>query len=339
MTHGGPPPPPPGTVDAAPPADVEAAGAVVWRARGKGGPRHGVELLLVHQRRTGEWSWPKGKRTHLEPLGACAVRETLEETGLAVRLGLPLPTMRYTLPTGETKGVHLWAATVRRNTARRADPHEITRRRWVGPDEAHELLVHAQAREVLEVVVQLARAGHLDTAPVVVLRHATARPRNAWTRRDADRPLIDTGRRQARALPGLLGVWAPTTVLSSPWLRCRDTLAPYVAASGVKVVTKGGLAEDGYRREPHKARKHLRTLVEQGEPGLLCTHRPVLHGIVPAVAQLCLGGSAAPLAKALPDHDPYLAPAEALVLHVGRSGPDRGAVLALEQHLVGRTGH
>ena len=59
-----------------------AAGVVVFRP--------GREVLLVHRPKYDDWSFPKGKLDRGESAPAAAVREVLEETGLRVRLGVPL---------------------------------------------------------------------------------------------------------------------------------------------------------------------------------------------------------------------------------------------------------
>src|SRR3954453_16132557 len=62
---------------------ITAAGAVVLRS--------GRQVLLVHRPKYDDWSFPKGKLERGEHVTAAAVREVLEETGLRVRLGRPLP--------------------------------------------------------------------------------------------------------------------------------------------------------------------------------------------------------------------------------------------------------
>jgi 8-oxo-(d)GTP phosphatase len=69
---------------------VLAAGAVVWRMVGDA-----VDVLLVHRPRYDDWSFPKGKLDPGEHVLTAAVREAAEETGLTIRLGLPLPTQEY----------------------------------------------------------------------------------------------------------------------------------------------------------------------------------------------------------------------------------------------------
>ena len=64
---------------------VRAAGGVPVRETPVG-----VEVLLVHRPRYGDWTFPKGKRERGETDEECAVREVREETGLVCALGAVL---------------------------------------------------------------------------------------------------------------------------------------------------------------------------------------------------------------------------------------------------------
>ena len=71
----------------------------------------------------------------------------------------------------------------------------------------------------------------------MIVRHAKAKPRSSWTKAEGDRPLAATGMRQAQAVGRLLQAWKPPRVVTSPWLRCVATIAPYAKAAGAKVKT------------------------------------------------------------------------------------------------------
>lgn len=311
---------------------VEAAGVVCWREVrvARGGP--GVlEVLLVHSTRHNEWGWPKGKREVNEPLPVCAVREVAEETGTRVVLGRPLPSTSYVLPDGRRKVVHYWSARPTFSQAPTADLDEIDQTRWVPAEEAQDLLDHHEDAMLLAMVRGYAEVGVLETTPMIILRHARARPRDSWSRADADRPLVAMGKRQSMALVPLLACWQPKYVLCSPWARCRQTLTPLVTATGVKVRTKGGLTEDGARRHPNKPGQHVKSLLLHEESSLMCTHRPVLPRVMAAIAK----ESSDDVEADLPTQDPYLEPAEALVAHVARHVPGRRepVIVAVERHL------
>ena len=310
------------------PPDVVAAGTICWRRSREPG---GLEVLLVHRPRYDDWSWPKGKPEHGEPLTECAVRETAEETGVVAVLGRPLGTVRYRLPDGRSKESTFWAARAADRGPRTAPDDEVDGAAWLPLEAAARRLTYAADAEPLAALRRFATENELRTTPVLVIRHATARPRDAWTRRDALRPLVASGRRQAMALAALLRCWRPDPLLSSPWTRCLDTLAPYAAASGVRVRSKDGLSETGHRRRPVKARKHLRTLLESTHGGGLCTHRPVLGALLAELRAHCTTEAA----DALPRSNPFLRPGEVLVAHVARRPGQAPVVVAVERHGAG----
>jgi 8-oxo-dGTP diphosphatase len=83
---------------------VRAAGGVVWRSTGAG-----VEVLVIHRPRYGDWSFPKGKARDDESDEESAVREVEEETGLRCTLGPELASTRYRDAKGRKKVVRYWA--------------------------------------------------------------------------------------------------------------------------------------------------------------------------------------------------------------------------------------
>jgi 8-oxo-dGTP diphosphatase len=109
-----------------------------------------------------------------------------------------------------------------------------------------------------------------------LVRHAKAGSRERWTAPDRDRPLTDPGRTQAAALAVLL---APGTraVMSSPYLRCVETVAPLAKALGLSVKEDERLAEGA---DPEWAMDRLASA-----PGsVLCTHGDVMASIVTTLA-------------------------------------------------------
>jgi 8-oxo-dGTP diphosphatase len=76
-----------------------------------------------------------------------------------------------------------------------------------------------------------------------VVRHADAGERAAWRGDDRLRPLSPRGREQARALVPMLEARPLNSVLSSPYVRCRQTVEPLAAARGLPVEDSDALAE------------------------------------------------------------------------------------------------
>ncbi len=111
-----------------------------------------------------------------------------------------------------------------------------------------------------------------DEATSYLVRHAKAGSRERWTAPDRDRPLSSAGTTQAAALATLL---APRTrsIMSSPYLRCVQTVAPLAAAVGLGVEDEDRLAEGA---DPDWAIAQL-----AATPGaVLCTHGDVMAAIV-----------------------------------------------------------
>lgn len=301
--------------------DVRAAGAAVWRRR-----RGALEVLLIHRPRYDDWSLPKGKLDRRESAPAAAVREVEEETGCRVRLGRPLPTVRYRLPDGRRKQVEYWAATVLSRTGPGPqDPREVDETRWMEVDRAVRTLTRREDREVIEALRRFARDDALLTSAVILQRHAAALSRAKWGKGESTRPLNGKGRKQARALPPLIAAFAPDRVVTSPWKRCLATVEPYAKRQGMTIIVKDDLTEAGHADRPARTRAVIARVMDEAAPTVICTHRPVL----PSVMRVLRGAALDPVAAALPREDPYLAAGEALVLHVG----DDGVAVAAERHL------
>ena len=93
-------------ISAHPDIEVWAAGGAVWRTvDGQ------VELLLVRRESHEDWTMPKGKLDDGETLGACALREVEEETGLRCLRGDRLSLVAYTDGRGRSKAVVYWMMT------------------------------------------------------------------------------------------------------------------------------------------------------------------------------------------------------------------------------------
>src|SRR4051812_27359493 len=80
------------------------------------------------------------------------------------------------------------------------------------------------------------RSKSLAAEPVrVLVRHADAGLRSAWRGADEWRGLTTIGHQQSRALAGMLADLTVLRILSSPSLRCRQTVVPLALASGLDV--------------------------------------------------------------------------------------------------------
>ncbi len=78
-----------------------------------------------------------------------------------------------------------------------------------------------------------------------LVRHAKAGDRNVWIDDDRLRPLSGRGQRQAHLLVDLLADARFDRILSSPFVRCMQTVVPIAGARGLPVEPVDALAEPG----------------------------------------------------------------------------------------------
>lgn len=76
-----------------------------------------------------------------------------------------------------------------------------------------------------------------------LIRHADAGDRTSWAGDDGGRPLTSMGERTARALADLLADEGIDRVISSPAVRCVQTVQPLAESLGVEVETSTRLTE------------------------------------------------------------------------------------------------
>jgi 8-oxo-dGTP diphosphatase len=79
--------------------------------------------------------------------------------------------------------------------------------------------------------------------PCYLVRHAKAGDRRTWTEDDRLRPLSSKGRRQAEALVAAFGGLAVGRIISSPSVRCEQTVRPLALDRGVPLELSEALAE------------------------------------------------------------------------------------------------
>jgi 8-oxo-(d)GTP phosphatase len=217
--------------------EVYAAGAVCWREE-----KGTLLVALVHRVRYKDWTFPKGKVDPGETFAETAVREIKEETGLKIKLGVPLSTMTYPLDKTKNKVVHYWAARVsdKALASSKFKPNEeISEVVWLDAEQAFSRLSYLHDRELLQEVFELRKSGMLKTKPLIILRHAAATPRADYVGEDGKRPLLPDGKKQAKELIRLLGAYGPKRVFTSPWRRCKDTISPYAKAHRYKIIERG----------------------------------------------------------------------------------------------------
>ncbi|MEU2869498.1 NUDIX hydrolase [Streptomyces olivoreticuli] len=126
---------------------IRAAGCVLWRHSPLDG---GLEIALVHRPRYDDWSHPKGKLKRGEDALTGAVREVLEETGMACEVGAPLPTVHYAVA-GRPKEVRYWAA--RATSGAFAPNREVDALLWLPPAAARARLTQERDRMLVDALL------------------------------------------------------------------------------------------------------------------------------------------------------------------------------------------
>lgn len=255
---------------------ILAGGAVVTRED----PVRGIEVLIVHRMRYNDWTLPKGKLDAGESLPACATREVLEETGVTIRLGVPLDTIRYDTANG-VKQVEYWGGTVLETVPRPPDD-EVDIVSWLPVRAALNRLTYAHDHFLVQQYLD-----QPPTTPLILLRHGKAMDRKDWSKKDTARPVNARGRRQSRLLVPMLAAYGMTSLVCSTSARCIGTLVPYAQARRLTIAKFNQLTEEVGGDDPRGVAKlilKLRTaMLATGEPTAICVHRPVLPHILDAL--------------------------------------------------------
>lgn len=295
---------------------VLAAGALVWRLK-----NDKLQVLVVHRPRYDDWSFPKGKAEPGESMVLTAIREVAEETGRQIVLGRYLGKARRRLVSGRKKRTLYWAAQVLpeagpgeglRAAVKPASKHEIDKVRWWKAEKAARKLTHADDKRLLARLVDWYESGQLQVRSLVLVRHAKAVSRATWgygINSEITRPLVmGRGQAQARDVAALLSAYGVRELVSSPWRRCVDTLAPYAHGCGLDLRSDEAFTEVSALMAPELMQASFRDLLERGSAldGPPEPEAVGLQGREPAGPQgrelgLALAGQAGPGAAGPPE--------------------------------------
>ena len=278
---------------------VHAAGVVAIRGVGKR-----REVLVLHRPDRDDWSLPKGKVDPGERLAATAVRETLEETGIAVTLGVPLTPTHYKVsdpksstPLRARKTVWYWRAAVQDPAIAQGDQDvpsewvpndEVDEVRWVRASRLQGLLSYAHDLDVVEEALN----APAHTTPFIIVRHAQAEKRGAWREivgpevPDQLRPLTVAGAVQAQALADVFAAYGIAALAASSATRCMDTMQPSVTRVGAAVLALPGITEEAFAEHPKRGVRDVVALLQEPAATALCIHRPTKKRLMRAIGEL-----------------------------------------------------
>jgi 8-oxo-dGTP diphosphatase len=113
------------------------------------------------------------------------------------------------------------------------------------------------------------------TGAIYLVRHAKALNRGEWQGADELRPLNKGGRRQAEALVDRLAAFSIARVVTSPHVRCTETVAPLAKHRGLPVEIAETLVEGS------DADDVLDYLVQcAAQPTVVCSHGDVIGDVL-----------------------------------------------------------
>jgi 8-oxo-(d)GTP phosphatase len=263
---------------------IRAAGGILVRSRADGA----LELAVVHRPSYDDWTFPRGKLQAGEREEHTAIREVEEETGMRCRLERALGSTKYKDHRGRPKVVHYWVM-------RALDGHfrasrEVDELRWVSLRQATSLLSYNHDRALLrglsnEIDAALVQAGgerqgraslrNQMSSTIYLVRHAKALNRGEWAGPDDERPLNKGGRRQADELVQRLSGFSFARVLTSPHVRCRETVEPLAKARKLSLEVADELAEN---TDPDDVLAFIAKLGSR--PAVLCSHGDVIADLM-----------------------------------------------------------
>lgn len=112
---------------------------------------------------------------------------------------------------------------------------------------------------------------------IYLVRHAKAGDRSRWDGDDTVRPLTESGRRQAESLADRFAPLHPPRLLSSPYVRCMQTLEPTGARTGTQVEATPLLSEGAAFEAV------IELITELPADSVLCSHGDVIPATVTAL--------------------------------------------------------
>ncbi len=115
------------------------------------------------------------------------------------------------------------------------------------------------------------------SSTIYLMRHSKAGERRTWDGDDRLRPLSKHGWKQSELVSKRLAAKGATSLYSSPYVRCVQTLEPLAKRLGVEINIDSRLEEES-PFEPA-----LEMLFEVPDGAVLCTHGDILPAVINAL--------------------------------------------------------
>jgi 8-oxo-dGTP diphosphatase len=117
---------------------------------------------------------------------------------------------------------------------------------------------------------------------MLLVRHGHAGTKEQWAGDDQLRPLDTRGRRQAKHIVEVVAPYRPKRILSSPHMRCLQTMEPLALKTHLTIEQEPALVPLAGPR----AIEVVRSLSTSKVPGavVVCTHGEVLGEVLSAIA-------------------------------------------------------
>lgn len=118
------------------------------------------------------------------------------------------------------------------------------------------------------------------------MRHAHAGSKEEWDGDDRLRPLSERGRAEALGVAAALAPYRSRRIVTSPYLRCLQTVQPLAQRLNLKIEESELLAPDAGRR----AAAYLRSLADDDAPVVVCTHGETIEALQGRLRRSARGG-------------------------------------------------
>jgi phosphohistidine phosphatase SixA len=118
-------------------------------------------------------------------------------------------------------------------------------------------------------------AASMRGVAVVIIRHACAGDKRGWPGRDLDRPLDPTGVQQANVLASHFAGRPCHRIVSSPALRCVQTVTPVAQLLDVTIEQAEDVGCDG-----DAVRLRALALSLDAHAGIICTHGELMRPLL-----------------------------------------------------------